>query len=73
MKKNIKKLNKEAVIVHNTLVENTTSPIAQIDISIPLPTTTEAVKIAHYTGDFGRVDINLLRDKVNEVIDLLNK
>ena len=34
---------------------------------------TKEVKINHYTGDFGRVDINLLRDKVNEVIDFLNK
>ena len=31
------------------------------------------VKINHYTGDFGRVDINLLRDKLNEVIDFINK
>ena len=31
------------------------------------------VKIAAFSGEFGRADINLLRDKVNEIIDYLNK
>ena len=31
------------------------------------------VKIFSFDGDFGRVDINLLRDKVNEIINFLNK
>ena len=31
------------------------------------------VKITSFDGDFGRVDINLLRDKVNEIINFLNK
>ena len=35
----------------------------------PLP----EVRINSFSGDFGRVDINLLRDKVNEIIDFLNK
>lgn len=31
------------------------------------------VVIGSFSGDFGRADINLLRDKVNEIIDFLNK
>ena len=38
-----------------------------------LETPKEEVKIVPFSGDFGRVDINLLRDKVNEVISFLNK
>lgn len=31
------------------------------------------LKISPFTESFNRQDINLLRDKVNEVIDFLNK
>lgn len=31
------------------------------------------VKIAGFSGDFGREDINKLRDKVNEIIDYINQ
>lgn len=30
------------------------------------------VVIGSFSGEFGRADINLLRDKVNEIIDFLN-
>lgn len=33
----------------------------------------EPLKVNPFSGDFGRVDINLLRDKVNEIIDYINK
>ena len=36
-------------------------------------TSTLVAKITSFDGDFGRVDINLLRDKVNEIINFLNK
>lgn len=40
---------------------------------ITAPSTSEKViKIGSFSGDFGRVDINLLRDKVNEIIDFIN-
>ena len=31
------------------------------------------VKIAAFSGDFQRTDLNLLRDKINEIIDYINK
>ena len=36
-------------------------------------TSSLVAKIAPFSGDFGRQDINLLRNKVNEIIDFLNK
>lgn len=39
----------------------------------PDSTSTLVAKINSFSGDFGRVDINLLRDKVNEIIDFINK
>ena len=46
----------------------------QPEVVLPSDSTSSLVaKIASFSGDFGRVDINLLRDKVNEVIDFLNK
>ena len=37
------------------------------------PTTETVIKIMPFSGDFGREDINLLRDKVNEIINFINK
>ena len=34
--------------------------------------TGQEIKISSFDGDFGRQDINLLRDKVNEIINYIN-
>ncbi len=34
---------------------------------------TKEFNVAHFSGTFNNVELNLLRDKVNEVIDVLNK
>ena len=44
----------------------------QPEIATP-STVDKKIVINSFSGDFGRVDINLLRDKVNEIIDYLNK
>ncbi len=38
-----------------------------------LETPKEEVKIAPFSDDFGRQDINSLRNKVNEIIDFINR
>ena len=64
--KKVKKLNKLATEdTANTEIIETVKPIENIDIKAE-------VKIASFSGDFGRVDINLLRDKVNEIIEYIN-
>ena len=46
-------------------------------IEVPIveaPSTTgQKLKIASFSGEFGRQDINLLRDKVNEIVNFLNE
>lgn len=52
------------------------SSVGDIDILNAPSTTGETVttlKINPFSGDFGRADINSLRDKVNEIIAFLNK
>ena len=55
-----------------SIVENSTGIPATV-IKGTLPPNEEKVKITSFDGDFGRVDINQLRDKVNEIIAFLNK
>ena len=53
-----------------------TKKVETVDVApvVVAPTTADKkVKIATFSGEFGRVDINLLRDKVNEIVDYLNK
>ena len=63
-KKKVKKVEKKKI--ESLPVET------EIVITSPSTVATEFV-VAPFSGDFGRADINLLRDKLNEVIDLLNK
>ena len=44
-----------------------------LEIAKSPSTTGQEVKITSFDGDFGRADINSLKDKVNEVIDYINK
>lgn len=37
------------------------------------PKVEPVVKIAPFSGDFGREDLNKLMDKINEVVDFINK
>lgn len=59
-----------------TPVEETSAPEVVVETPLPPapePTPGPVVKVARFSGDFGRADIDLLRDKVNEVIDFINK
>ena len=60
MKKIIKKTKKKVSVPVEEVLE--TPAIVELE-----------VKIFPFSGDFGRQDINSLRDKVNEIIDFINK
>ena len=47
-------------------------PIEDMEVKPP-STEILKVKITSFDGDFGREDINSLKDKVNEIIDYINK
>ena len=66
--KKIEKVNTTATETSGT----TLNPIGDVDIAKVSLNSEQVIKIASFSGDFGRVDINLLRDKVNEIIDFLN-
>lgn len=43
-------------------------------VDVPLNKETSLVeKIVPFSGDFGRQDLDSLRDKVNEIIEFINK
>ena len=45
----------------------------KVEITQAPSTVEKEIKINSFSGDFGRQDINLLRDKVNEIIDFINQ
>ena len=60
-----KKVEKGEEKIETLPVEETVLPASSSSVG-------KEVKITSFDGDFGRVDINLLRDKVNEIINYLN-
>ena len=68
-KKKTKKLAEKVEVASTATMTN---PV--IDVILDTPADAQpVVKIAPFDGDFGRVDINQLRDKVNEIIAFINK
>jgi hypothetical protein len=75
MKKGTKKTKVEPTKAEEPIQVENVSPVVPEEpkpeiISEPKPA---PIKIAPFSGDFGREDFNKLRDKVNEVIDFINK
>lgn len=72
-KRTKKVLKEETLPVDTTTTEisgTTTNPPPSTTGGEGVPSTTS--KVASFSGDFGRQDINLLRDKVNEIINIIN-
>ena len=53
--------------------QSTSNPTEDMDILKAPSTTGQAFKITPFAGSFANVDFNTLRDKVNEIIDYINK
>ena len=66
-KKKVVKTKKEVMAKVNT-VDTTTDDEDAVKVPV-----VQEIKIASFSGEFGRQDINSLRDKVNEIIDYINK
>ena len=62
-KKGVKNKVKEEIKVEEAI------PISSEMIKAIAP---KQLKVARLTSDFGREDLNQLRDKVNELIDIVN-
>ena len=52
--------------------EETVEESPQGEESVKKEEAVKEVKVAEFSGDFGREDLNALRDKVNEIIAFLN-
>ena len=76
VKKEVKKTKEESNVgvASSGIVADSVASTRDI---LKAPSTTgqvlSTVKIAPFSGEFGRQDINSLRDKVNEIIDFINK
>lgn len=53
-------------------IDKIPDPIEELSQAINSMPSTQNVKIAAFSGDFGREDLHRLRDKVNEIIDYIN-
>ena len=76
-KNKVKKVGKKQTIKKIKKMEEEKIESLPVEPETVLPaessTTGQEVKITSFDGDFGRQDINQLRDKVNEIIAFINK